>query len=160
MQLASLDLERNLLAITKNDFRFDDVLRGGRSNPQGLRVVRGAPVTIDATTSGAIPTALDLIVWAGRNDRGELVGEEKFAMESLGEGKFRVKVAHLKRTLSYRAVTGAFSSRTYSAEAIDPPEIGNVQLSVYPPAYTGLSASSSTSGNIEGLKGSNLRINA
>jgi hypothetical protein len=32
-------------------------------NPQGLRVVRGAPVTIDATTSGAIPTALDLIVW-------------------------------------------------------------------------------------------------
>jgi soluble cytochrome b562 len=81
-------------------------------------------------------------------------------MESLGEGKFRVKLAHLKRTLSYRAVSGAFSSPTYSAEAIDPPEIGNVQLTVYPPAYTGLGATSSTSGNIEGLKGSNLRINA
>ncbi len=129
-------------------------------NPQGLRVVRGAPVTIEATTSGVIPKTLDLIVWAGRNDRGELVGEEKLLMESLGEGKFRVKLAHLKRTLSYRAVSGAFSSPTYSAEAIDPPEIGNVQLTVYPPAYTGLGATSSTSGNIEGLKGSNLRINA
>jgi soluble cytochrome b562 len=129
-------------------------------NPQGLRVVRGAPVTIEASASGAIPKSLDLIVWAGTNDRGELVGEEKLVMESLGEGKFRVKVAHLKRTLSYRAASGAFSSPIYSAEAIDPPEIGNVQLTVYPPAYTGLGATSSTSGNIEGLKGSNLRINA
>jgi soluble cytochrome b562 len=129
-------------------------------NPQGLRVVRGAPVTIEAAASGAIPKTLDLIVWAGTNDRGELVGEEKLVMESLGEGKFRVRLAHLKRTLSYRAVSGAFSSPTYSAEAIDPPEIGNVQLTVYPPAYTGLGTTSSTSGNIEGLKGSNLRINA
>lgn len=129
-------------------------------NPQGLRVVRGAPVTIEATTSGAIPTALDLIVWAGTNDRGELVGEEKLVMESVGEGKFRVKLAHLKRSLSYRAVSGAFSSPVYSAEAIDPPEIGNVQLAVFPPAYTGLGATSSTGGNIEGLKGSNLRIDA
>jgi hypothetical protein len=51
-------------------------------NPPGLRVVRGAPVTIEATTSGAIPKTLDLIVWAGTNDRGELVGEEKLVMES------------------------------------------------------------------------------
>src|SRR5688572_222691 len=129
-------------------------------NPQGLRVVRGAPVIIEAAASGAIPKTLDLIVWAGTNDRGELVGEEKLVMESLGEGKFRVKLAHLKRSLSYRAASGAFSSPTYSAEAIDPPEIGNLQLTVYPPAYTGLGATSSTSGNIEGLKGSNLRINA
>jgi soluble cytochrome b562 len=129
-------------------------------NPPGLRVVRGAPVTIEATTSGVIPKTLDLIVWAGTNDRGELVGEEKLAMESLGEGKFTVKLAHLQRTLSYRAASGAFSSPIYSAEAIDPPEIGNLQLTVYPPAYTGLGATSSTSGNIEGLKGSNLTINA
>jgi soluble cytochrome b562 len=129
-------------------------------NPRGLRVMRGAPVTIEATASGAIPKSLDLIIWAGTNDRGELVGEEKLAMEGLGEGKFRVKLAHLKRTLNYRAVSGAFSSPVYSAEAIDPPEVGNVQLAVYPPAYTGLGATSSTGGSIEGLKGSNLRINA
>ncbi len=129
-------------------------------NPKGLRVVRGAPATIEATASGAIPNSLDLIVWAGTNDRGELVGEEKLAMESLGDGKFRVKLAHLKRTLSYRAVSGSFSSPVYSAEAIDPPEIGNIQLNVFPPAYAGLGATSSTGGNVEGLKGSNLRINA
>lgn len=54
-------------------------------NPQGVRVVRGAPVTIEATASGVIPKSLDLITWAGRNDRGELVGEEKLVMESLGK---------------------------------------------------------------------------
>ncbi|MPZ77799.1 MAG: DUF4175 family protein [Deltaproteobacteria bacterium] len=128
--------------------------------PKGLRVVRGAPITIQAATSGAIPKSLDLIVWAGTNERGELVGEEKLAMESLGEGKFTATLARLKRSLRYRAVSGAFSSPVYSAEAIDPPEIGNVQLTLYPPAYTGLGATSVTGGNVDGLKGSNLRMDA
>lgn len=128
--------------------------------PKGLRVARGTPVTIQAAASGAIPKSLDLIVWAGVSERGERVGEEKLPMESLGEGKFSAKIARLDRSLSYRAVSGVFSSPVYSAEAVDPPEIGNIQLTLYPPAYTGLGATSVTGGHIEGLKGSNLRIDA
>ncbi len=36
------------------------------------------------------------------------------------------------------SVTGAFTSATFTAEAVDTPEIANVQLMLYPPAYTGL----------------------
>ncbi len=129
-------------------------------SPKGLRVVRGSPVTIQAATSGAIPKSLELMVQSGTNDRGERLGEEKIAMENLGEGKFKAAIARLEKTIRYRVASGEFSSPVYTAEAIDPPEIGNLQISLYPPAYTGLGSVSVPGGNIEGLKGSTLRIDA
>ena len=129
-------------------------------NPKGLRVVRGSPVIIQAFTSGAVPKTLDLIVWSGTNDRGERIGEEKLTMENLGEGKFKASLARLEKTLHYRAVTDTVSSPVYIAEAIDPPEIGNLQITLYPPAYTGLGSVSVPGGNIEGMKGSTIRIDA
>jgi hypothetical protein len=129
-------------------------------NPKGLRVVRGSPVTIQASTSGAIPKSLELIIWSSTNERGEPNTEEKVAMENLGEGKFTATLSRLAKTLRYRVATGAFSSPTYTAEAIDPPEIGNVQITLYPPAYTGLGSVALSGGNVEGIKGSTLRIDA
>jgi soluble cytochrome b562 len=128
-------------------------------NPKGLRVVRGSPVTIQASTSGAVPKSLELIVWSATNERGE-PREEKVAMENLGEGKFTATLGRLEKTLRYRVATGAFSSPAYTAEAVDAPEIGNVQITLYPPAYTGLGAVSVAGGNVEGIKGSTLRIDA
>ncbi|MGE5816465.1 MAG: DUF4175 family protein, partial [Deltaproteobacteria bacterium] len=128
--------------------------------PKGLRVVRGSTITIHALTSGAIPKTLDLIVWSGANESGEPIGSEKLPMENLGAGKFSATIARLDKNLRYRAATGAFSSVVYLAEAVDPPEIGNVQLTLYPPAYTGLASVSVPGGNIEGLKGSTLRLDA
>jgi len=129
-------------------------------DPKGLRLARGSLVKIQASTSGAIPKTLDLIVWSGTNDRGEPIGEEKLTMENLGAGKFTATIGRLEKTLHYRAKIGAFSSPVYLAEAIDPPEIGNVQLTLYPPAYTGLGPVSVSGGNMEGLKGSSLRLSA
>jgi soluble cytochrome b562 len=128
-------------------------------HPKGLRVVRGSPVIIRASTSGALPKSLDLIVWSSTNEHGE-PREEKVAMENLGEGKFTVTLGRLDKTLRYRVATGAFSSPAYTAEAVDAPEIGNVQITLYPPAYTGLGAVSVAGGNVEGIKGSSLRIEA
>jgi hypothetical protein len=128
--------------------------------PKGLRVVRGSPVTIQATTSGAIPKSLELLVWSTTTDRREPIGAEKFTMENLGDGKFKVAMPHLEKTLHYRVATGDVSSPAYLAEAVDPPEIGNVQISLYPPAYTGLASISVPGGNVEGLKGSTIRIDA
>src|SRR5918996_3327166 len=129
-------------------------------HPKGLRVVRGSPVTIQAATSGAIPKSLALIVWSGTNDRSEPLAEEKLPMENLGEGKFKAAMARLEKTIRYRVVTGAFSSPVYTAEAIDPPEIGNVQITLYPPAYTSLASVSVAGGSVEGIKGSTVRIDA
>ena len=128
-------------------------------NPKGLRVARGSRVTIQASTSGALPKSLDLIIWSSTNDRGE-AAEEKVVMETLGEGKFTATLGRLEKTLRYRAATGDFSSPTYTAEAVDPPEVGNIQIALYPPAYTGLGSVSLSGGNVEGLRGSTLRINA
>ena len=128
-------------------------------NPKGLRVIRGSPITIQASTAGAIPKSLDLIVWSSTNEKGEPT-EEKVAMENLGEGKFTANLNRLAKTLRYRVATGAFSSPTYSAVAVDPPEIGNVQITLYPPAYTGLGSVALSGGNVEGIKGSTLRIDA
>lgn len=129
-------------------------------NPKGLRVVRGAPVTIQVATAGAIPKTVDLIVWSQTDDKGQPNVPEKLTMENLGDGKFNSSLARLEKTLRYRAVTGEFTSPTYSAEAIDPPEIGNLQATIHPPAYSGLPSSVSPGGNVEGLKGSAIRLDA
>jgi hypothetical protein len=129
-------------------------------NPKGTRVARGAPVIIQASTSGALPKSLELVVWSAANDRGEPIVEEKLPMENLGAGKFTTKLSRLEKTLRYRAVTGAFSSPVYVAEAIDPPEVGNVQITLYPPAYTGLGSVTVPGGSVEGIRGSSVRIDA
>ena len=129
-------------------------------HPRGLRVLRGSPLTIQASTSGAVPKSLDLILWSASKPTGEPEAQEKVPMENLGEGRFTATIHRLEKTLRYRAVTGAFSSPVYTAEAVDAPEIGNVQLTLYPPAYTGLGTVAVAGGNVEGIKGSTLRLDA
>jgi soluble cytochrome b562 len=124
--------------------------------PKNLRVVRGSRVKIQAATSGAPAESLALLV------TGESAGqaEEKLAMEKLGGGKFSLTIPRLDKSLRYRAVTGAYSSPVYLAVAVDPPEIADIQITMFPPAYAGLASVASSGGNIEGLKGSTLRLDA
>ena len=128
--------------------------------PKGLRVVRGSAVTIHARASGAVPESLKFITRTGAGEGNPHGGEEIVSMENLGAGKFSLRIARLEKSLSYRAAAGDFSSPVYTAEAIDPPEIANVQLMLYPPAYTGLGSVAVPEGSIEGLKGSTLRLDA
>src|SRR5918999_730975 len=128
--------------------------------PKGLRVVRGSAVTFHARASGAVPESLKFITRTGAGEGSPRGGEEIVSMENLGAGKFSARIARLEKTLSYRAAAGDFSSPVYTAEAIDPPEIANVQLMLYPPAYTGLGSVAVPEGSIEGLKGSTLRLDA
>ncbi|MGH7929504.1 MAG: DUF4175 family protein, partial [Candidatus Binatia bacterium] len=125
--------------------------------PKNLRVVRGARVRIQAATSGAVPETLALLV-SGENASGR--AEEKLAMENLGGGKFGLTIPRLEKSLRYRAVAGAYSSPVYLALAVDPPEIADIQITLFPPAYAGLASVTSAGGNIEGLKGSTLRLEA
>jgi hypothetical protein len=126
--------------------------------PKNLRVLRGAPVRIEAFTSGAIPEALALMVSGDKAETGAV--EEKLAMENLGGGKFGLNIPRLEKSLRYRAIAGAYSSHLYLAMAVDPPEIADIQINLFPPAYAGLASVQSAGGNIEGLKGSTLRLDA
>jgi soluble cytochrome b562 len=126
--------------------------------PKNLRVVRGARVRIEAATSGAIAESVHLLLTpekgAGARDA------EKLVMEKLGGGKFALTIPKLDRSLRYRAVTGNDSSPEYLALAVDPPEIADIRSALFPPAYAGLAAVNSSGGNVEGLKGSTVRLEA
>jgi hypothetical protein len=122
--------------------------------PKGARVERGSGVTIQATASGAIPKSMELIL------SGEQGYQEKLAMEALGGGKFSATVQDLQKSLQYYAAAGPFSSPSYTLEAIDPPAIGNLKITLYPPHYTGLPAQTIQGGNVEGIRGSTIRLEA
>ncbi len=126
--------------------------------PKNLRVVRGARVRIQASTSGAVAESLALMITGDKADSGQ--PEEKLAMENLGGGKFGLNIPRLEKSLRYRAVAGAYSSPVYLAMAVDPPEIADIQITLFPPAYAALASVTSPGGNIEGLKGSTVRLDA
>jgi hypothetical protein len=120
--------------------------------PKGIRVARGSTVSLQATAAGAIPKSMDLLLASDVN------GEEKITMEALGGGKFTATLNNVKNSASYRAVAGGFSSPRYTLETVDPPEIGNLNATLYPPHYTGLPTENIQGGNIDGLRGSTLRL--
>ncbi len=128
--------------------------------PKGIRVARGSAVTIQATASGAIPKSMELILWSGEGNGQESGAKERLLMEGLGRGKFSATIQEVRKSLHYRAVAGPFSSPSYTIEAIDPPEIGNLKITLYPPDYTALPKQLFQGGNIEGIKGSTLRLEA
>ncbi|TMA07724.1 MAG: hypothetical protein E6J89_16180, partial [Deltaproteobacteria bacterium] len=128
--------------------------------PKGARIVRGSPLTIQATASGAIPKSIDLIFWSDESGSQEIAAQEKLEMEGQGAGKFSLTLPEVKKSLRFRATTGPFSSPTYAIEAIDRPEIGNLKITLYPPHYTGLPTQTFQGGNIEGIKGSTVRLEA
>ena len=124
--------------------------------PKGVRIVRNGPVTIQASTSGAVPRSVELVFRSG----GSEATVEKIPMSSLGEEKFAVTLPQMKENLHYRVATGPFASPWYLAEAVDLPRVANLQITLYPPDYSGLPAQTIQGGNVEGLRGSTIRLEA
>ena len=123
--------------------------------PKGVRLLRGSPVTIEATASGALPKSMELYLWYGR--QGE---HETIAMEDRGRGKFAARIPNVQKNLQYSAVAGSFSSPRFAIEAVDAPVVGNIKITLYPPNYTGLQTQNIEGGNVEGIKGSTIRLEA
>ncbi|MBI4524678.1 MAG: DUF4175 family protein [Deltaproteobacteria bacterium] len=128
--------------------------------PKGIRVVRGSAVTVQATASGAIPKSMDLVFSQHKDSLPNKTPEEKIRMQPIGEGKFSATIQDLQASVEYSVKTGPFTSSRYMIETVDPPEIGNLTITLYPPHYTGLPAQVIQGGNVEGIKGSTLRLDA
>ncbi|MFQ5851448.1 MAG: DUF4175 family protein [Candidatus Binatia bacterium] len=128
--------------------------------PKGARVERSSTVTIQATASGAIPKSMDLILSSGMGKGEGEPFQENLIMEKISEGKFSAKIQEVHKSLQYRVAVGPFSSPWYTLEAVDPPEIGNLKITLYPPHYTGLPTQTFHGGNIEGIRGSTLILEA
>lgn len=126
--------------------------------PKGIRVMRGSAVTIQAAASGAIPKSMELNLWSGKDDGQKPAFHETLLMEAAGKGIFSATLREVQRDLKYRVAAGPFSSPTYTIEAVDPPEVGNLKITLYPPHYTDLPTQTFNSGNVEALKGSTVRL--
>jgi hypothetical protein len=126
--------------------------------PKGTRVARGSSVIVKSTASGAIPKSMELVLSfeSGKGEDGP--SQDSLLMDNLGDGKFSATIQGVEKSLQFRVATGPFSSPWYAIEAIDPPEVGNLKISVYPPHYTGLPMQTFNGGNAKGIKGSTLRL--
>lgn len=128
--------------------------------PKGTRVIRGADITVEAKTSGAVPKSMELLFWSEAKDEKDKVVTESTPMEGRGEGRFSVTLRNVQQSLRYRVATGPFSSPAYAIEVVERPEIADVKLTLYPPHYTGLAARTTSGGNAEGIRGSTVRLEA
>jgi hypothetical protein len=130
--------------------------------PKSIRVLRGTPVAIHALGTGRIPKSMELILASA--DAAGLAAEskdfERIPMDTVEPGRFTATVADVQKSVRYRVATGPFSSPWYTIEAIEPPEVGNLRITLHAPHYTGLPAQTFPTGNIEGIKGSTVTFEA
>jgi hypothetical protein len=120
--------------------------------PQGLLVLRGSPLTIRAEATGSVPDRLSLILWP--EGREEL----RLNMEPEGKGRFIYHLAQAQRSFRYRATAPHGVSPVYRLQVVDPPEVGKVKLTLYPPEYTRLPAETKEDGHLEALKGTAVNL--
>ena len=123
-------------------------------DPKGATVLRGAPVVIRAQAAGHLPDKLTLTLWPEGSD------SRRLPMESEGEGQFSYRIASVQGSFGYPASHGSALSPVYSLQAVDPPEIGKIRLTLIPPEYTGLPAAVKEEGQIEALKGTVVNLEA
>lgn len=123
-------------------------------SPKGARVVRGSNLAVTAATAGAEPGLVELFVSAGEGP------PRKLPMEKAALGQYSASISEIRETLSYRVAAGPSVSPWYAIEAVDAPEVGNIRITLFPPAYTGLPAQTFPGRDADGIKGSTLRLDA
>ena len=123
-------------------------------DPKGAIVLRGAPLVIRAQAAGHLPDKLTLTLWPEGSD------PRRLPMESEGEGRFSYRIASVQSSFRYQANHGSTLSPIYNLQAVDPPEIGKIRLTLIPPEYTGLPAAVKEEGQIEALKGTVVNLEA
>jgi hypothetical protein len=127
--------------------------------PKDPWILRGADVTIQAAAVGAKPASVHLAV-APTDDADPQQNEETTPMERSAEGIFSLTLKNVQRPARYRAVAGSFSSTVHTLQVVDAPEVADLRVTLFPPDYVRLPAKTTAGGNIEGMKGSSLRLEA
>ncbi len=117
-------------------------------------VLRGTSLAIKARASGYIPEQLTL------KFRPEDGAEIRFGMVSEENGSFTHRVASAQTSFRYQAVSDRAASAEYGVRVEEPPEIGNLSMTLIPPGYTGLPETAAPGGHIEALKGTVVNLQA
>jgi hypothetical protein len=126
--------------------------------PGNIEVTRGDSLTIIATASGeTLPEIVSFELG--------VPGESSLRSHSVRtntSGRFLHREHNLRLPLRYRAVSGSVRSPWYAVTVIDRPILRDLQVTLRPPAYTGLPAEQLPpgTGNITALQGTiaNIRV--
>ena len=124
-----------------------------------VRVIRGAAVSVEAGTSGARPDAVQLAFMPAGAEKAT-AETQTAAMNLAKTGRYTAVLPEVTQDLLYQVVTGPFESPWYTITAVDRPSVTDLQVTLYPPHYTGLPDQTFTGGNVRGVKGSTLSFSA
>jgi hypothetical protein len=122
--------------------------------PKGGVVLRGTPLTIKAQATGNIPDRLNLTVWPEGGEASHL------NMESESHGSFVTSMASAQKSFRYQASSRHGSSPVYTLQVVEPPDIGRITVTLFPPDYTRLPKQVRQEGHIEALKGTVAHLEA
>lgn len=105
-------------------------------------------------THGSLPTSVDVQSRFRHNGRWE-AGSQTFATTGASQ---ELRLANIQESLEYRATGGDHHSmRWHQLKVVTPPRMAEVRVTVFPPAYTGLSREQLESGESL-LAGSRLQV--
>ncbi len=122
--------------------------------PAGAILARGKPLAIQAKVTGHRPERLHLVVWpeSGHEMRLNMIPE--------GEKQFSYRVDSAQFSFRYQVTHSRGESPIYQVRVVDPPEVGDVRLTLIPPDYTGLPREVREGGHIDALKGTVVNLEA
>ncbi|MFQ5894608.1 MAG: DUF4175 family protein [Nitrospinota bacterium] len=121
--------------------------------PRQVTLLRGEPLAVEVRASGRVPERVELRL----TPEGAPPGSAEMAPK--GEGRFRHVVENPLSSFSFQAAADGFASAVGRARVVAPPEVGELRLTYYAPAYTGLPPRVvKGKGDIQGLKGSRVEV--
>ena len=122
--------------------------------PGDAQASKGDNITVKITASGIIPKEVYAAV---KSEAQTDFKPERLTADS--SGVFEYTINSIRSSVDYYAYSGDISSRIYRIEVSDKPLIKNLEITVTPPAYTGLPEITQTdNGNISAIMGSRAYI--
>ncbi len=122
--------------------------------PGDAQVTKGDDVNISVKVNGGIPSS----VYLALKDKEETSFQnQKLIPDSNGVYNFDYKSS--RSSLKYYVFAEDSKSEEYSIEVIDRPIVKNLDITVIPPSYSGISSyQQKDNGNISALKGSKVEV--
>ena len=126
-------------------------------SPGNAQIVQGDSLAITVRTTGQPPATLDLLM---RDSTGDAIDRRSINVDD--EGTARYTVPAVRRSFQYRLHAPPLRTDWYDVTVQKRPLVRQLQLTVSPPAYTGLPSRTldPNVGDVTGLPGARIRVTA
>lgn len=124
--------------------------------PGSVEIARGSTLAIEIRTEGEEqPAALEISI--NRESEDHI---ERIRLSEDSSGVFRHELANIRRSLRYRVAAAPVTSAWYRVSVTDYPLVRSLQITLRPPAYSGLPARrlDPNVGDVAGLPGTLVEL--